>query len=81
MIQAMLGLRADAPHKQLYVNPTLPDWLPDIELHRLRIGPCTVSLRFWREGEHGCWEVTEIQTDQGVSREDRIQVVDEPDKP
>jgi hypothetical protein len=30
------GLRVDGPHKRLYVNPTLPGWLPDIELHHLR---------------------------------------------
>ncbi|MBV9230454.1 MAG: amylo-alpha-1,6-glucosidase, partial [Chloroflexi bacterium] len=81
MIQAILGLRADAPHKRLYVHPTLPDWLPDIELYRLRIGPCAVSLRFWLEGENSRWEVADIQTDQGVAQEDKIQVVDEPDKP
>ena len=81
MLQTILGLRADAPHKRLYVHPTLPNWLPDIALDRLRVGKCSISLRFWREGENSRWEVTDMQTDQGVAQEDRIQVVDEPDKP
>src|SRR5579863_1484120 len=48
MVRTMLGLRADAPHKRLYVNPTLPDWLPEIGLQNLQVGPCSISLHFWR---------------------------------
>src|SRR6266516_5089518 len=50
MMRTMLGLRADAPHKRLYVHPTLPDWLPDLELQRLRVGLCALTIHFWREG-------------------------------
>ncbi len=78
MIRTMLGLRADAPHKRLYVRPTLPDWLADAELQHLRIGPCSISLRFWREGDTSRWEVRAIQADPGTAQEDYIQVVDEP---
>ena len=28
----------DAPHDNLYVDPHLPDWLPDLTVHDLRIG-------------------------------------------
>ncbi len=77
MIQTMLGLRADAPHKRLYVNPTLPAWLPAIEFRDIRVGPCSISLRFWREGEHSRWEVSDTRSDQGTAEEDRITVVDE----
>jgi hypothetical protein len=59
----MLGLRADAPHKRLYVNPTLPDWLPDIELRQMRVGPSVIDLRFWREGKRSRWEIRDIMTD------------------
>ncbi|HEX6556642.1 MAG TPA: glycogen debranching N-terminal domain-containing protein [Ktedonobacteraceae bacterium] len=79
MIRTMLGLRADAPHKRLYVHPTLPDWLPDLELQRLRVGPCDITLRFWREGRQSRWEVREVARDQGVKEEDTIQVMDDPD--
>ncbi len=78
MIRSILGLRADAPHKRLYVRPTLPDWLPDVELHSLRVGPCSLSLRFWREGDNSRWEVGEMQADTGTAQEDYIQVMDEP---
>ena len=78
MIRIILGLRADAPHKRLYVRPTLPDWLPDIELQRLRIGHCFISLSFWREGTTSRWTVSELVADEGVEQHEYIQVMDEP---
>ncbi len=78
MVRTILGLRADAPHKRLYVQPTLPDWLPDIELQHLRVGPCSLSLRFWREGNRSRWEVREMQADKETAQQDMIQVMDEP---
>ncbi|GAC1630703.1 MAG: hypothetical protein NVS4B7_19100 [Ktedonobacteraceae bacterium] len=77
MIRTILGLRADAPHKRLYVKPTLPDWLPDIELLHLRVGPCSIDLRFWREGTVSRWQVRDIKADEGVTQKDMIQVMDE----
>jgi hypothetical protein len=35
----------------------LPAWLPDLELHGLRLGPHHLSIRFWREGEATAFEV------------------------
>src|SRR5579859_4077551 len=67
MVQAMLGLRADAPHKRLYVNPTLPVWLPELQLQHLRIGPCSFALHFWREGDCSRWEVMDMTVDPGVA--------------
>jgi glycogen debranching enzyme len=78
MVRTMLGLRADAPHKRLYVHPTLPNWLPDLELQRLRVGPCAITIRFWREGTQSRWQVREVARDQGVKEEDAIQVMDDP---
>jgi glycogen debranching enzyme len=78
MIRTILGLRADAPHRQLYVQPTLPDWLPDLELRHLQVGPCSVSLRFWREGEHSRWAVREMMMNGHVAGDDVLQVMDEP---
>jgi glycogen debranching enzyme len=51
LLRAILGLEADAPSKKLYINPTLPHWLPDITVRKLRVGKATVDIRFWREGE------------------------------
>jgi glycogen debranching enzyme len=79
MLQTILGLRADAPHKRLYVHPTLPEWLPDIELRHLRVGPCLLDLHFWLEKDQSRWVVSSISVDPGMTHEDMIQVMDEPD--
>jgi glycogen debranching enzyme len=55
--QTILGLRADAPAGRLYVQPTLPDWLPDVELANLGVGASRLHLRFWREGDESSWEL------------------------
>ena len=80
MLRTILGLRADAPHKVLYVNPTLPDWLTDIELQHLQVGSCFITLHFWREGKSSRWEVREVTSEKGTSKEDMIEVLDEPEK-
>lgn len=71
LITAMLGLRADAPNRTLYVDPALPDWLPDIELRNLQVGGGRLSLRFWREGDRTAWKVFDAEGD-------RCTVVHEP---
>ncbi|HZR38687.1 MAG TPA: glycogen debranching N-terminal domain-containing protein [Ktedonobacteraceae bacterium] len=80
MLRTLLGLRADAPHKRLYVHPTLPEWLADIEVQHLRVGPCSITLRFWREGERSRWEVRDLQAEQGTAQQDQIQVMDDPEQ-
>jgi hypothetical protein len=77
MVQTMLGLRVDASNELLYVHPTLPTWLPELQLRNLCIGPCSFTLHFWREGDHSRWEVVNMSVDPGVAQEDTIQVVDE----
>ncbi|MHB8576226.1 MAG: amylo-alpha-1,6-glucosidase [Dehalococcoidia bacterium] len=47
-MQMMLGLRADAPNRTLYVDPTLPIWLPEVMLPNLKVGGTTLKLRFFR---------------------------------
>jgi glycogen debranching enzyme len=78
MVQTILGLRADAPNKRLYVNPKLPIWLPSIELQNLDVGSCKLQIRFWREGDKSRWEVLNITSPQNVAKEDMLQVMDEP---
>jgi glycogen debranching enzyme len=63
LLQALLGLRADAPHGRLYVDPSLPRWLPDVTLRGLAIGSSRFDLRFWREDERTCWDVLDRQGD------------------
>jgi glycogen debranching enzyme len=50
LLQALLGLEPDAPRGKLYIDPVLPDWLPDLTLTDLRLGQHSFDLRFWREG-------------------------------
>ena len=52
LLQAMLGLSAQAPQNLLTINsPVLPAWLNWVELRNLRVGDSTISLVFRREGE------------------------------
>jgi glycogen debranching enzyme len=57
LIQAILGLRGDAPLQRLYVHPTLPDWLPNVQLEGLVVGSTRLRLSFWREAEASRWEI------------------------
>jgi len=57
LLQAILGLMPDAPHDKLYVDPYLPDWLPDITIRDLRVGGHKFDIRFWREKAESCFEV------------------------
>ncbi|WP_029214566.1 glycogen debranching N-terminal domain-containing protein [Kallotenue papyrolyticum] len=58
LLQAILGVRADAPNGRLYVDPALPDWLPDITLRGLAVGGARLDLICWREGDTSRWEAT-----------------------
>jgi glycogen debranching enzyme len=60
LIRSILGLEADAQHRKLKVQPSLPDYLRDIELTNLAVGDAKVALRFWRDKEETRWEVTHL---------------------
>ena len=47
-VALLCGLHAtvDADGSKLYVNPALPDWLPDITLENLRLGGGSLALHF-----------------------------------
>jgi glycogen debranching enzyme len=58
IVQAMLGLLPAAPLETLFVDPALPSWLPELEVHGLRVGGAAVDLRFWRDdGGASKWDV------------------------
>jgi glycogen debranching enzyme len=59
LTQAMLGFLPDAPRNKLYVDPLLPDWLPDLTVRDLRLGGHKLDIRFWREGERTEFKVLE----------------------
>jgi glycogen debranching enzyme len=49
-MEAILGFAPDAPRGKLYVDPSLPPWLPDLTLLDLRLGTELFDIRFWRDG-------------------------------
>ena len=57
LLQALLGLQQNAPRGKLYVDPALPDWLPDVRLTDLRLGQQSFDIRFWRDGKDTAFEV------------------------
>ncbi len=44
-LNSMLGLSADAPRHRLYVDPWLPDWLPDLTLTNIWLGEDRLDLQ------------------------------------
>jgi glycogen debranching enzyme len=57
LLQAILGIQPDAPNDRLFVDPQLPDWLPDVTLRDLRLGHRHLDIRFRREGDSTVWDV------------------------
>lgn len=51
ILQAMLGIYPYAPANLLFIDPHLPDWLPEITVERLRVGQATVTLKFARNAD------------------------------
>jgi glycogen debranching enzyme len=68
LLQAILGLDADAHTRTLYVDPVLPSWLPDIILHNLRFGTSKVTLRFWKDKDETRYEVFSAEGECHVER-------------
>ncbi len=58
LTQALLGFVPDAPRNKLYVDPSLPAWLPDLTVRDLRVGEQKLDIRFWREGGDTAFDVT-----------------------
>ena len=51
ILQAMLGISADAPGRELRIErPILPDWLGWIRVEGLQVGDASASFRFERDG-------------------------------
>lgn len=51
LLEAMLGLVADASNNRLYLDPALPPWMSEVTLSDLRLGRQTFDIAFWRDGE------------------------------
>jgi len=57
LISTILGLVADAPARRLYIQPVLPDWLPDLQLTNLNVGDARIDLDFWRIADRTHWKI------------------------
>jgi glycogen debranching enzyme len=68
LLQAMLGFQPDATHDRLYVDPVLPDWMPDLTVRDLRVGTQTFDIRFALAGGTTSFEVTRGNMDHVVRR-------------
>ncbi len=51
ILQAMLGIYPYAPLDVLFLDPWLPEWLPEITLSNMRVGKAAVSIRFRRQAD------------------------------
>lgn len=58
LLQAILGLQADAPNQRLYLDPDLPAWLPEVTLHGLTVGKARLDLRVWKENGATRWDAS-----------------------
>jgi glycogen debranching enzyme len=57
LLQTLLGIEPDAPRGVMYIDPLLPEWLPDVTLYGLQLGEQQFDISFWREGETTQFEV------------------------
>ena len=61
IVQCLLGIYPYAPLHALFVDPHLPDWLPEITLTNLHVGKAVVAIRFYREKD-GSWSFPKCST-------------------
>jgi glycogen debranching enzyme len=62
LVRSMLGVAPYAPFDVVLVDPHLPEWLPDVTLHGLRVGSGVVTIRFRRAASgHTEFEVTDVR--------------------
>ena len=67
----MIGLYPYAPLKMLFLDPHLPEWLPEITLSNLRVADAVLTVRcFRKENGSSDYEILE--------REGTIHVVRQP---
>ena len=65
----MRWIQPDAPNLRLYIDPVLPNWLPDLTLRDLTLDRITFDIRIWREGEATRWEVLKGDKSKVIQRD------------
>jgi glycogen debranching enzyme len=80
LLQAILGFQPDAPAGKLYLDPALPDWMPDLCLTNLQVGRRSFDIQFTRQGDgKTAWEV--LKGDRRAVSERAIATYGGEDKP
>ena len=70
ILQAMLGVSPYAPARLLFLDPHLPEWLPEITVGELHVGKAVATIRFWRTKEGTTdYEVKELRGSLHVIRQ------------
>ncbi len=59
LLRAILGINPCARDNILHLNPTLPDWLPDVEISGLRVGDRRLSIQFLGNGASSSYRILE----------------------
>ncbi len=67
LLQALLGMQADAREQSLCLSPVLPDGVNDIKLTGLAVGQSRVNLTLWRDPTSGEYGVALSGTDAASS--------------
>jgi glycogen debranching enzyme len=60
LVRTILGINPVAHRGRLYLDPWLPEWLDDVKLRNLRVGPASVSLRFKRAAGKSSFEILSL---------------------
>jgi glycogen debranching enzyme len=68
LLEMMVGFQPDAPSGKLYLDPALPDWLPELTVRDLHVGRNLFDLHFWRDGPATRFEVLKGDADAIVRR-------------
>ncbi len=57
LLRAILGINPSARENLLHLDPTLPDWLPDIAISGLRIGDHRLTIQFVGKGASSSYRI------------------------
>lgn len=70
IVQALLGIYPYAPLNVLFLDPWLPDWLPEIMVEDMRVGNAQITLHFKRQqnGETS-YRITQLDGELHVIRQ------------
>jgi glycogen debranching enzyme len=65
LLQSLVGVVPEPATNTLAIDPALPDWLPELALSNIRVGPRSVTLRLRRESDGST--SAEMDDDPGVT--------------